>query len=409
MNHDVFNWDKNLSTVLYNIDNSDISDKNKEAIKKFYESCVIEGISKGRTLRYVHTVKLIAERWFEKDFEDATEEDIKELIRKIEEAKINNAKNKGRGYSEWSKYHFKITIKKFFQQLRGYEWGSKVYPEEVEWIKIKMKSNGNHKLPQELLSEKEIKKMIECGKNPMEEAFVAVLYESACRIGEMLNLQIKHLDFGFTHGVKLTFDGKTGMRKIPLILSEPYLTKWINEHPFKDDPESFLWLNRNKEPLKYTSAMNLLKKLKKKAGIKKRVHAHLLRHSRLTQLAKSFTEFQMRQFAGWVKNSEMAGIYVHLAGRDLDSAYCKIYGKTVEEEKENGELEPIVCPKCDFDKNPATGSVCGRCATPLSENFRRQIIDREMKMKTSSEIIDKMLEDEEFKEMFLEKVKSVIH
>lgn len=36
-------------------------------------------------------------------------------------------------------------------------------------------------------------------------------------------------------------DGKTGVRPIRIVKSVPYLTRWLNDHPDKDDHTSPLW------------------------------------------------------------------------------------------------------------------------------------------------------------------------
>ena len=53
--------------------------------------------------------------------------------------------------------------------------------------------------------------------------------------------------------------------------------------------------------------------------IKKKIYPHLLRHSRLTELAKELTEQELKVFAGWVAGSNMAQIYVHLSGSDVSN------------------------------------------------------------------------------------------
>ncbi len=68
------------------------------------------------------------------------------------------------------------------------------------------------------------------------------------------------------------------------------------------------------------------KRIAEKAGIKKRIHPHLFRHSRSTHLAKHLTEAQMKQYLGWVQGSDMAAIYVHLSGRDVDDALLRCTG-----------------------------------------------------------------------------------
>jgi site-specific recombinase XerD len=68
-----------------------------------------------------------------KNFDEMNKDDVKNLVKEIE---FSN-------YKQWTKQCYKITIKKFFQFIRGYEWDSKQYPPEVSWIKVSSKNN-NH-------------------------------------------------------------------------------------------------------------------------------------------------------------------------------------------------------------------------------------------------------------------------
>jgi ribosomal protein L40E len=164
-------------------------------------------------------------------------------------------------------------------------------------------------------------------------------------------------------------NGKTGMRRLRIIASTPYLSTWMNNHPLKESPEAPLWIGigtRNKnEIMTYSSINALLRKLGKRAGIKKRLNPHTFRHSRATYLANHLTEAQMNQLFGWVQGSDMPSTYVHLSGRDVDKALLKIYGLAKDEaEKEESPLKPKKCVRCD-ETNPVTSKFCNRCGMVL--------------------------------------------
>ncbi|VVB87296.1 Tyrosine recombinase XerD [uncultured archaeon] len=162
-------------------------------------------------------------------------------------------------------------------------------------------------------------------------------------------------------------DGKTGMRRVRIIFSSPYLATWLDNHPFRDNPEAFVWVGigtvgRN-EPMQYGAIRMHLKRIAEKAGIKKRIHPHLFRHSRSTHLAKHLTEAQMKQYLGWVQGSSMAAIYVHLSGRDVDSALLKMHGMVIEDMKEV-KMSPKKCVRCST-MNASTTKFCCKCGAAL--------------------------------------------
>jgi len=302
---EVYRYNRLIENALRRVRNSDFPKENKQKILEFYRECIVRGYSKARIIKYIETLYSIA-KLLEKPFSKARKEDIVELIRKIEE----------KGYSEWTKHDFKVILRIFFKWLRKTE----DFPEEVRWIKVTTKRGI--KLPEELLTKEEIMKLVCAADHIRDKAFILTLYESGCRIGELLTLQIKHVQFD-EYGAVLLVNGKTGWRRVRVIMSAPKLYQWIENHPLKADPNAPLWItigtNSRYKVWTYSTARTVLKKLVEKAGIKKRVYPHLFRHSRATHLANHLTEAQMKQYFGWVQGSDMASIYVHLSGRDLDN------------------------------------------------------------------------------------------
>jgi integrase len=168
----------------------------------------------------------------------------------------------------------------FYRWLRQTE----DYPPEVKWVKITLKKNNN-KLPEEILTKEEVEKLANAADNTRDRAFILTLYESGCRIGELLPIRIKHIQFD-EYGIILIMNGKTGSRRVRIIEHAKDLTNWLDIHPLKNDPEAFVWIttgNRNRyELLGYNSIRFIIEKVAKTAGITKRVNPHSFRHARAT-------------------------------------------------------------------------------------------------------------------------------
>lgn len=400
MGYDAHDCKTRLEQILEKIKNDPfISERNKQAIIKFHENCFVEGISAGRIARYMYDLRNLS-KWLEKDFEDANRDDIKALIGKIEKKTYHTKKSdKEVPYQESTKREFKICIRKFYRWLRS----SDEYPEEVKWIKLHNKKCGRNRLPEEMLTEEDIKKLINASNNPRDKAFISVLYESGCRIGEIFSLKLKHIKFD-QYGAQLLVNGKTGFRRIRIIASAPYLTEWINKHPKNDDSESPLWITRNFQIMKYQAVTTTIKRIAEKVGVKKKTNPHNFRHSRATYLANHLTEAQMKEFFGWIQGSDMASIYVHLSGRDVDNALLKVYGIKNNEEKEESQLKPKNCPRCN-EINTFNNKFCSKCGMILDESMKNQKIQQDLERKQADKFLDQMLEDQEFREMFIRKMK----
>ena len=115
------------------------------------------------------------------------------------------------------------------------------------------------KLPSELLNEEDITAMINHTTSLRNRAIIMSLYESGCRIGEFLKMRIKDITFD-KYGCLMDVTGKTGGRRIRIVVSSAYLMEWVNKHPDKDNPEAFLWLKNNSlEMLEYPAFCKVLR------------------------------------------------------------------------------------------------------------------------------------------------------
>ncbi|NIM47588.1 MAG: tyrosine-type recombinase/integrase [Candidatus Aenigmarchaeota archaeon] len=395
MKHDPYNCPAKLESSLKCFKNDHkVSKENKRIVLEYKDECLAQGLTLGRIARCIYVFRYFA-TVLNKSFKKADIKDIKAAVAELEASK----------YADSTKAEMKVTLKKFYNWLRGY--GPKTYPPEVVWIK-NTKKNG-HKLPEDMLTEDDIKAMINAADNLRDKAFIAVLAESGCRISELLGLKIKHVRFD-KYGAQLTVDGKTGMRYVRIISSVPYITQWMNDHPKKDDIDACLWLSKRKgnHALSYSRTKALLNQLKARSGVKRAVNPHNFRHSRATFLANYLSDAQLKQHFGWTQSSRMASVYIHMSGRDVDKALLKINGIEIDKTDDNkSSLDPKNCMRCET-VNPSTNKFCSKCGFILDEKTMIETIENDLKLKKSSDILDRMLNDPDFAQMFKEKAEKII-
>jgi len=380
---EVYCYKRLIESTLKRVRNLDIVEENRNEILEFYRECIIRGYSKARTIKYINTLEGIV-KLLRKPFSQVNKDDIAEFIGKIE----------SKDYSDWTKRDYKIILRVFWKWLKKTE----DYPEEVRWIRIK--DSVKTKLPEELLTAEEVMRLVDTADNIRDKAFILTLYESGCRIGELLTLQLKHVQFD-KYGAVLLVNGKTGQRRVRVIISAPKLNQWVENHPLKN-LDAPLWItmgtNSRYRVWTYGTTKEVLKKLTQRAGIKKRVYPHLFRHSRATCLANYLTEAQMKQYFGWVQGSDMASVYVHLSGRDVDDALFRLNGLKVNEEVKEEEFKPLNCPRCKSRNSPDAKfcSNCGLCLdikTSLEIDVVREKADRLMnELVKNPTVLDSLLE-----------------
>ena len=286
-------------------------------------------------------------------FDKITRTQVESAMAKIEES----------DYAIETKNQIKVVVKTFYKHRLGDDI---YYPPQVAWIKL---SNKTRKiLPEDILSEDEVLRMIEAAKSDRDKAIIALLYDSGARIGELLSLRVKDVNLGgkLAH---VMMNGKTGMRQVPIIFSEPYLARYANSLGNPDPAEPF-WRTRNesgKRYLEYAALRKMLGDVTKRAKLRKRIYPHLFRHSRASNYANKLTEQQLKSLFGWSGSSRMAGTYVHLSGRDIDDAVLKANGLVVEKENTKPKLTVKICPKCHFS-NTIHSTYCNNCGGILDIN-----------------------------------------
>lgn len=339
---------------------ADLSQSNTDVIRKYDK--VMVSLSMSKAVRLLHLrILLNLSKMLGKGWKDTTRHDIDELVYKIMQKYASEDGQETNSSSD----HKKI-LKIFFRWVK---LGSRNFnevgdPEETKRVKIKKVKDKI--IREDLITEADLTRMLHaCKENQRDRAFIDCQSEAGTRPGEMLNLLLKHVKFD-NHGAILHVDGKTGTRTVRLIRSVPNLAKWLDVHPFRDNPESPLWIMLEKRQLgqmmSYAGARQIIKRRAEIAGLSKRVYMNLFRHSEATRSATFLTEAQMRGRHGWSSSSRMPARYVHLVNADVDEAILSHYG-IVKEEKAKLDL-PKKCNVCDMMNAPES-KICSKCGKAL--------------------------------------------
>jgi integrase len=377
----LYDTERRLKSSERRIENSNFSERDKNLLFSYEADLFVDGLGECRVLKYLDQLYRLR-LWLDTDFELAKENALKILVGYIQR----------RDVSASTKRDYKICLRKFFRWLYNDD-------SALNWIKIKSKVNES-KIPEELLTEEEILRLIEVADHPRDKAIIATLYDTGGRIGEIGTLKIKHINFD-EYGAQLVLNGKTGMRRVRAVFCVPYLSSWLDIHPDRENPDSYVWIGVGSmgkgKPLRYAAFRALLGRLKKKAGIKKRIYNHLFRHSRCTELAQHLSESQLEGHVGWVPGSDMSSVYVHLSGKQIDDAILSLYG--IKKSETNSYACPLKCPRCGTN-NGATSERCKRCGLSLKEDI--VTTSESMPDDVSDKLIQLLGDDPELKNLLFE-------
>jgi integrase/recombinase XerD len=184
------------------------------------------------------------------------------------------------------------------------------------------------------LTTEQIETLINACENLRDKLLLRLLYESSLRIGECLALWIEDLDIErcqisvrdrgqLINGAEIKTPASCRRIDVSRDLINQILDYLVVVHT--DEVQTnhlFIKLHgtRSGQPLEYADVNDLFQRLKKKTGID--AHAHLLRHSSLTSLAKhGWRPELLRERAGHTQISSTYQLYVHPSDEELREAW----------------------------------------------------------------------------------------
>jgi integrase/ribosomal protein L40E len=372
-----------------------VSDGNMQKIREFNVFNGARGLEPTSRLHYIKHLRGTA-AFLGKPFMEATKEDLVRLFSEYAKGRTTKSVNNA-----------KIACKRFYKWLYGMEEKGE-YPEVVKWIKPKPLRNLIE--PEMLITPDEMKALLKACTCQRDRALLMVCYEVGPRPHELLSMRVGDLR-PTDYGCMITLpDSKTQKRRIPVIDSAPDLMLWLEQHPLRDNAEAPLWVflhdktrwGGKDSPISYDGFKGVFRRIKKRAGIKRKMWPYLFRHSALTSLSKEIPEGSLRKAAGWVADSRMPGVYLHLSGADVEEARLKSRG-LLPEKQERRKLQARKCPRCEAMNKP-DAKFCMKCGLVLDREVALKLQEREEK---AGAVLEKLLEDSEFKEFMKEKLRQL--
>jgi len=364
---------RRIQTIL---NNPELTPEQLRVLRKLDEANAAEGLTLQSRESQLEALLHLAQFLRGKRFERVSVEDVRSFL----------ASEADKGLSRSTLAFRSIIIRKLMKFLGRMD----VY-EAIKPLK------ADRKLP-EVLTEEEVKRMIEVAKNDRDKALIHVMYESGCRLGELVGLRVRDVQFD-QYGAKLLVRGKTGDRPVRLIHSAPTLQHWLEHHRFKDNPSAPLFYSNRGRPLTTPVIQWIVRTVAREAGIEKRVYPHLLRHSRFTHLSRQLTDTELMVLAGW-KTRSMCDVYNHLSMRDVEDKLLKIHGVLPEERPQESPLAPRRCPRCQ-ETNPATNRFCSKCGLALDAKVATRL---EEETRKRDERLARVLEDPEVRALLIRKL-----
>ncbi len=164
------------------------------------------------------------------------------------------------------------------------------------------------KLPT-VLTKEEVKLLIKNAENKKERLIIKFLYSSGLRVSELCNLKVSDLELN--QGIGWVRHGKGAKDRI-IILSE----KLIKDLKKYNPKSEFLFPGKNGR-MSERNIQLIINKTAKKAGIRKKVTPHTLRHSFATHLLEQGVDIRKIQKLLGHSNLQTTQIYTHISTAEI--------------------------------------------------------------------------------------------
>lgn len=289
------------------------------------------------------------------------EKDVKTITRNDVRAFVVSLRDSGKSVGTVNNY---VTSTKIFLN-----W---LFPDNDFFKGINIKGEKVNHNGEEIINLEGIKRLLAACGSQRDRALIFLMWDSAGRLGEILNLDVKDLKIE-KHGILVHLNGKTGPRETLIFDAVPDVKAWLNLR--KGELNDPLFPTPTGARLTHSGAQKMLKRVAKKAGLTEfSIHPHILRHGKLTYLSNAgMPEMHLRLFAGWSADSDMPAVYINPTKKDVQNKLLKING--IEPEDEPLQLNtaaPKKCPNCSAE-NPFDAVYCNLCSTVLDSKVAAEI------------------------------------
>lgn len=253
----------------------------------------------------------------------------------------------------------------------------------------------------EIWTKEELLSIIKYEPYKRNKAILALLWDLDARPHEITNLKIKHIRLKEKYGEgEIPFESKTGTGPILLTMSFPYVRDWLNEHPFKNEPNARLIGNlHNGAPIKPEALHTMMLQLKYRIqrlldsneimDPKERDNLHFLlntkkwnpyciRHSSITSDSDYLPEYALKKKVRWSMNSRQGSRYIKTRlGNELRNRILEQNGIITDDYISKKTLI-VSCPRCTLT-NVFENKYCSECSYPLTPEAFDEIKQEEEK------------------------------
>lgn len=161
-------------------------------------------------------------------------------------------------------------------------------------------------------------------KGLRDRAIIEMLYSSGVRVGELISLKIKDMDF---KGKTVNVLGKGKKERLLPVTAQAIdsIENYLMKRPNGKESDSIIFCNLKGEPLTERGVQYIIDTLAKNCGIYRKITPHMLRHSFATHFLENGMNLRYLQALLGHSNLSTTEIYTHLSIEELTKVYRKAH------------------------------------------------------------------------------------
>jgi len=290
-----------------------------------------------------------------------------------------------------------------------------------EFAKIKAKKTKRISpyLESEIWEHDELLTIVKYESYKRNKAALTLFWDLNARNHEVTLLKIKHIRLSEKYGEgEIHYEAKTGTGPVLLSCSFPYVRDWLNEHPFKNEPNARIICNLNTgAPVGPDAMWTMIKQLRnriihllEKGSItdeaerqkleylikNKKWNPYCIRHSSISSDSDYLPEYALKKKVRWSMNSKQGSRYIKRRMSNDLKEQILVHNVVITDSQKQKRPSVLSCPRCNL-VNAIDNKYCSKCSYPLvpsafdeikaAENQRIQAIEEkyEQDMKSMRE------------------------
>jgi site-specific recombinase XerD len=287
--------------------------KNNERLVNRYLSLRSNSITERTKGAFADDLRVFIRFLDDKGVEDVTHKDIDAFLEHCRVDRGNGDEALSRKYNTLNKFYDTMILKEYLNMTNPLN--------KVERIKVRNKVRDHVTLDEY----KQIIKYLEQQKDYRGLALFSLFYSSGIRVNEAHRLNKNDIDFE-NNEFDVMGKGDQGRTCIFSDEAKGYIIQYLNS---RDDNLEALFVSHMGNRWSVSSIQQYVKNTAKKAGVKKNVHPHLLRHGTAMLLLDNGLPLDEIQKVLGHRNINTTQIYARTSMKRVKKDVNNIYNKTL--------------------------------------------------------------------------------